>query len=586
MAANWYCLIGQQQYGPFTSEQIQQLAQQGQLQREHYVRTETDSQWTAAGDLPGLFPAPQTRPNLTPAPAVVSRPKKKHIAPPASPAAASRPPSVAPAGVPQARPVSPPAAPAPVATPISVAPVAAPAGRPLAVTPPAATPIAPATATAMPMAAVPVAAAVAATAAPAAAPSSAVRAAGKPSATARPIPLSAAVPAAAPPASARDDGSVAHKRRDSRQKSRQLAGGLMAALVLLIVIAGVVMSRSPGKKSSERSGTATASADRESAEPDSDPEVDPSPIIQDSTRPDKIADPPQATPVPKPQSAAVPRPNPLPAVGKWLDATRQKGGLRNIVGLGVEKAWLDQADGKPAVLNVEVKITNRSGEEPLEFSSWRSDSQPLSESQATMIDDADTTLPAAPARPAAGRRAARRRIAPGESVTEQLSFVFPERDSKLFRLVLPYAALGQTGYLGFEVPRQMIKEGELDTQEATAARPPEPQPETLTPVKEAVQAKPGEPETIKDLRSEIERGADAMNEAMDGPMKPAADAPLAPAKEPQAEPEKPLAPAKEPQAEPEKIPDIRKLIEEEDRKAETKDETQPGKNEMEGSKTP
>ncbi len=59
--AAWYCLIGQQQYGPFTSEQIQQLAQQGRLQREHYVRTETDSQWTAAGDLPGLFDIPLSR---------------------------------------------------------------------------------------------------------------------------------------------------------------------------------------------------------------------------------------------------------------------------------------------------------------------------------------------------------------------------------------------------------------------------------------------------------------------------------------------------------------------------------------------
>ena len=259
-------------------------------------------------------------------------------------------------------------------------------------------------------------------------------------------------------------------------------------------------------------------------------------------------------------------------MGKWLDATGQKGGLRDIVAIGVGKAWLDKVAGKPAVLNVEVQLANRSLDETLEFSGWRPDNQPQSESQATMIDDAGSVLRAAPVRPAAGRRAARRRIAPEESATEQLSFVFPDKESKYFRLALPYAALGQTGYLGFELPRQMIKEGDPDAKEKVAPEAVEPKPETLLPTDATVKPKPGEPETIGDLRSEIERSGDAKTDAMKEPPKPAAD--------------EPAMPAEEPQTEPEKIPDIRKLIEEEDRKEEAKDKEQPDGNMQEQPKSP
>ncbi len=569
MAAHWYCLIGQQQYGPFTSEQIQQLVQQGQLQREHYVRTETDSQWTAAGDLPGLFAASKAAANPQRVPTVAPRSKKKHVGPPTSPAAAPGPPGPAARAVPQARPVPPPAAPAQVATPVSAAPIAAPAGTPLAVTPPTATPIATVPPAAVPVAAVPVAAAIAAPTAKVS-PPSAGRAGGKATSAARPIPLAPAVPPAVPPAPAKNDGGVGHTRRGSRQKSQLLAGGLTAALMLLIVVAVVVMNRSPSKQPGERSGRATASATGGNVEPNSNPEIDPAAIVQGGTEPDRIADPPQAVAAAVPEPAAEPKPNPLPAVSKWLDATRQKGGFRDgarsIVRVGVERAWVDRAANKPAVLNVEIQITNRSDEEPLEFTGWRPDNQPQPDSQATMFDGAGAALRTATGRPAAGRRAARRHVAPGESVTEQLSFAFPERDSKLFRLALPYAALGQTGYLGFELPRHMIKEGETDAKETTGAKAAEPRSETLLPIEQAAKSKPGEPETIGGLRSEIERGREATNEATDEPMKPAAD--------------EPPAPLTDPQPEPEKTPDIRKLLEEEDRKAEAKDESQPNANKM------
>jgi hypothetical protein len=418
------------------------------------------------------------------------------------------------------------------------------------------------------VAAVPVAAA------SGAATASAVRTAGKPMAAARPVPLAPVVPPAAPPTPAREEGGAAYKRRGSRQKSQVLVGGLTAAMLLLIVIAVVVMNRSPGKKASEKPGRATASAQGTGSEPSSNPEVDPTTaVIPSASEPGTIADPPLAASAAPAEPAAKAKPNPLPAVGKWLDATRTRaGGLRDIVAIGVAKAWLDKVGGGPAVLNVEMQVTNRSLDEPLEFTGWRPDNQPKPELQAMIADEAGNVLRAAPVRPASGRRAARRRIHPDESATEQLSFEFPDGESKYFRLALPYAALGQTGYLGFELPRQMIQEGDPDAKEKVRPEPAETEPETVLPAGAAVKPRPGEPETGGDLRSEIDRGGDAKTDAMKEPPKPAAA--------------EPPMPAEEPQKEPEKIPDIRKLIEEEDRKPEAKDKEPPDGMMQEEPKSP
>jgi len=133
MAAHWYCLIGQQQYGPFNSEQIQQLVQQGQLLPEHFVRTETDSQWTAAGELPGLFPSPQIEPSFHPRLTGSSPGRKKRVAGSRHAAAPLPPPAYV---VPQAQGVTPPVA-TPIATPVSAVPVATPlvTAIPVVVTP-------------------------------------------------------------------------------------------------------------------------------------------------------------------------------------------------------------------------------------------------------------------------------------------------------------------------------------------------------------------------------------------------------------------------------------------------------------------
>lgn len=346
-------------------------------------------------------------------------------------------------------------------------------------------------------------------------------------------------------------------------------------MVLLIVIAVVVVNRGPGKKTTARPGRATASAQGGGAASNSNPESDPVAVVTPSKEPGTIADPPQATPTSVKEAAAGPKSSSMPAVDKWLDAARQKRVIRDVARLGVNKAWLDEGDGKAMILNIEIQMTNLSPDEPLEFSGWRPDNQPQPEARACLYDEAGVALRTAPERktpasPASVRRAARRWINPGESTTEQLAFVFPGDESKLFRLALPYAAIGQTGYLGFELPRQMIKQGTPDAKEAAGPKAAEPAAETLLPAGEMVKPKPGEPDTIRDLKSEIERSGEAKTEAMKETPEPAADEHPKPEKEP----------------EPEKKPDLRKFIEEEDQKAEAKGKEPPSDGMQEEPKSP
>jgi hypothetical protein len=327
-----------------------------------------------------------------------------------------------------------------------------------------------------------------------------------------------------------------------------LVGGLGAAMLLLIVVAVIVMNSGPGKKPGNGSGRASASSKAASG----DPEIEPGAVLAANAEPAEIADPVQ--PVALEAKAAVPeaKAGTLPNVSRWLEATRQKGGIKDVVRLGVGHAWLDSADGRTAILNVEIEITNLSPDDSLTFAGWQPDVQSQKELRAVMADDAQTLLAAAPSRAAAKRRAASRRIGPGQSEKEHLSFLLPARDSKQFRLALPYAALGQTGYLGFELPKQMIKDGPPGTEEPQPKEAAKVASETLLPATGAIKPEPSEPETIGDLRTEIEQSGDSKMESMDEPAESTAEEPTP--------------------KEPEEIPDIRKLIEEEDPKMDSSNE--------------
>lgn len=62
MKADWVCHVDGQDYGPYTFEQMRQMAVAGQLAPTWHVRRHQDSQWHLASQVPGLFPKPSAQP--------------------------------------------------------------------------------------------------------------------------------------------------------------------------------------------------------------------------------------------------------------------------------------------------------------------------------------------------------------------------------------------------------------------------------------------------------------------------------------------------------------------------------------------
>jgi hypothetical protein len=201
------------------------------------------------------------------------------------------------------------------------------------------------------------------------------------------------------------------------------------------------------------------------------------------------------------------------------------------------------------MLNVEVEMANLSSTESLDFRGWSADSSAAADSRVVLVDDAGRPLQPASSpstRDRSGTMA--RRLRPAERHIEQLVFVLPERESAYYRLALPYAAIGHSGYLGFEIPRQMIKDQPPepdDVAAAPAASQPEPaaaepslprtdEPETIDQLREAIKESVGDPdaeaaspppgrlqrettqpETVSDLRRAIESDAQDDEEPSD-----------------------------------------------------------------------
>lgn len=567
MAARWFCLIDQQQYGPFSGVQIQQLAQQGQLRPADFVRTETDSNWTSAADLPGLFPAvvPTVGPAAaqTPVTAAAS-PTARARSPNPQPAAVkpstarstSAPPAVAPSAPSQptakravptaATPVANPAATAPTRSSPSVpsaAPVATPVAAPVAA--PMATPIAAPIAAPL---AVPVTGAVAPAgggAPPGATAAGAARA--RPATAARPIALNPQPLAAAPVGTARtapENQAPAYAAEKTNASSNRLVVGLAATVVGLVLIAVVLLVYNAGKNADRAQRRDATAAGGELG----DPEIEAPAVIAPADETVEIADP-----SPDPDVIATDEQSPkktanLSQVGRWLVAGRQKGGLKDIVRMAVGNVWRESTPDQRQIVTVEVQVTNLSKNDPLDFTGWRPDVQPDETLRAILADDQDTLLPPAP--PAARQRpAARRRIDPGQTETEELRFVMPTGEAKEYRLALPYGAVGQTGQIGFELPAVMLKDRSSDDDSAAAtaasARPSS-EPEPAATMLETDRRPPTPPES-----KTADQGASANQDTRE------------PSGAMDAQPPEPADNTAQPMdGTPENIPDIRKLINE------------------------
>jgi hypothetical protein len=61
MSTDWYCRIGDTEYGPVTGHEIRQMAQSGRLTRDDLVRNSLTGRWVTAAHVRGLFDGTGTR---------------------------------------------------------------------------------------------------------------------------------------------------------------------------------------------------------------------------------------------------------------------------------------------------------------------------------------------------------------------------------------------------------------------------------------------------------------------------------------------------------------------------------------------
>ena len=148
--------------------------------------------------------------------------------------------------------------------------------------------------------------------------------------------------------------------------------------------------------------------------------------------------------------------------------------------------------GGPVVL-VEVTVANLSSK-PVEFQSWSRGGQASEELQAVMIDDRGNLCP--PVNNLGSKvdalLAEDEVLESRESVTDLLIFEAPAGSPEYVRLALPYAAVGREGYIGFEIPREMLmpSAGTLGNEGVPGADnvPAPAQPETIDDLKKAIEA--------------------------------------------------------------------------------------------------
>lgn len=434
--AAWYCLIGDQEYGPFGSERIQGLVKKGKLTKDHFVRTSTDTQWISASEIPGLFPTEKPK-------AAAPKAAPPRVKPPESPPTArSAPPVAAETNKP----------PIPAALPVtaekpeipSALPVAAPVAAPIAT--PVATP------------------------------------------TSLPVGTPVAAPSPAVPAKDQTE-TIARIRKKSKQQQYLVVGGLAVVLVVLGAIVVIALNRSPGTQSEKDRVAQSTTDDTETSAPAADVEADPNPEM------DPVVDEPAH------KQADGEKPVILPAIKRWLDASTQKGILRisdSMIRFHVVNVWLDSDESGSQTLTVEVTLTNGSTSESLDFRGWTLAAGDTIDDAVVLADDKDRRLsPSSTSGQAVKPRSAARRLKPKESAKDQLVFESPTGEYKQLRLYLPYAAIGRTGHIGFEIPRVMIKDSPPGSEEpvATVPGPAVAKPVTIAPVpKPEIVTKPPKPD--------------------------------------------------------------------------------------------
>jgi hypothetical protein len=404
MASQWYCQVGNEQYGPFPASELKRLCQENRLLPDNLVRQGEDGRWIMASQVPGLFAAPA--------------PQIAHAAPP--------PPRVSPAGQP-----------------------ASPAVRAVAASPAAAKPPPPRGAPAPVPVGVPVAPPVGGTAPPA------------------PIMISpvSVTPRSTPSHSAEGEEQSPGKRKDNT--ALYVTVGLVACLLLLGGVGAAVglgffsfTSDVKGQKEQVVKNGAESPAEGEGSDPESVPIPAEEPADSKSEASEALAtkSAANARAAPKPDELGKPTPLQEKSIRDvssnrgWRDISKIKAVGSGNLRVEVSAAWLEGEN-----VCVEVALSNPKGPGVLNYKSWNGAGKKPEDTAAVLLDSEDRVcrLVSREQAPHAGRKVTAE-LAPGESTTDVLVFEEPKDAYDHLRLALPYAAIGRTGALGFQIPRDMV----------------------------------------------------------------------------------------------------------------------------------
>jgi hypothetical protein len=417
MSKQWYLSLDGRQLGPLPSEQVQRMAERGQIKPETLLRPETQEEWLPAQTWPQLFASGGTSPASPSAPVKRVVPKAKAIAdtpaPVVKPAAGTIPrgAAVGTAVVPVGAPVTP--ANIPVGTPVG-----------------------------------------AALAAPLAAPISALG----------PVIVTDA------PAS-RFNAGEGDEPGARKKKNRTPVMVLGGAAVLVALAGGLLVAFNPFLGGEEKPVTQAATplavaAKGPEANPETMSEVEPPAEVAAPTKASAKAEGESATPE---ETASNKFAKELQRqVRNWNSAAAAYQ-IRSVVGYRVSSVWLEKgSDGKPLIF-VQVALTNL-GQAPLVYRGWNG--LAAKENSAVLLDDEGAALALAPAKESAADRLKSVSVPPKESVTDTLVFAAPAGEIEKLRLMMPHATISglRSGVFALEIPAAMVSK---ERPAASAASPGE-----------------------------------------------------------------------------------------------------------------
>ncbi len=123
-----------------------------------------------------------------------------------------------------------------------------------------------------------------------------------------------------------------------------------------------------------------------------------------------------------------------------------------------EPAAEDKQFGGRRVVLIEVSVGNL-GRDPVDFTSWSRGGRTSEDHRAVLVDDRERVC--SPVNELGEKAelllAEDQPIETGEAVTDLLVFEAPRGSPEHLRLALPYSNVGRDGYIGFTIPRDMLR---------------------------------------------------------------------------------------------------------------------------------